>query len=58
VIFDPFMGTGNYLAALLKLGRRIIDIDYNEEKYNITKETYFRKWNSISSSNTSTPTEK
>jgi hypothetical protein len=58
VIFDPFMGTGSYLAAVLKLGRRIIGIDYNEEKYNITKETYFRKWNSISSSNTSTPTER
>lgn len=34
VVFDPLMGTGAYLAAALRLGRRAIGVDYNEEKYN------------------------
>ena len=34
VAFDPLMGTGAYLAAALRLGRRVIGVDYNEEKYN------------------------
>ncbi|MGC2427275.1 MAG: DNA methyltransferase [Nitrososphaeraceae archaeon] len=33
VAFDPLMGTGAYLAAALRLGRRVIGVDYNEEKY-------------------------
>jgi DNA modification methylase len=33
VVFDPLMGTGAYLAAALRLGRRAIGVDYNEEKY-------------------------
>jgi DNA modification methylase len=35
VVFDPLMGTGAYLAAALKLVRRAIGVDYNEEKYDI-----------------------
>ena len=31
------MGTGVYLAAALKLGRRVIGVDCNEETYNIAK---------------------
>ncbi|MGA9844256.1 MAG: DNA methyltransferase [Nitrososphaeraceae archaeon] len=37
VVFDPLMGTGAYLSAALKLGRRVIGVDNNEEMYNIAK---------------------
>ena len=37
VVFDPLMGIGAYLAAALKLGRRVIGVDYNEEKYSIAR---------------------
>ena len=33
MVFDPLMSTGAYLAAALRLGRRAIGVDYNEEKY-------------------------
>jgi hypothetical protein len=29
VVFDPLMDTGTYLAAALKLGRRVIGVDNN-----------------------------
>ena len=35
------MGTGAYLAAALKLGRRVLGVDYNEEKYNIARAKLF-----------------
>jgi DNA modification methylase len=37
VVFDPLMGTGTYLAAALKLGRRVIGVDNNEETCKIAK---------------------
>ena len=37
VVFDPLMGTGTYLAAALKVGRRVIGVDNNEEMYNTAK---------------------
>ena len=33
VVFDPLMGIGAYFTAALRLGRRAIGVDYNEEKY-------------------------
>jgi DNA modification methylase len=37
VVFDPLMGTGTYLAAALKLGRRVIGVDNNKETCKIAK---------------------
>ncbi|HEY7078398.1 MAG TPA: DNA methyltransferase [Nitrososphaeraceae archaeon] len=53
VVFDPLMGTGAYLAAALKLGRRVIGVDINEEKYNIAKANLLLQLKSESESNQS-----
>lgn len=37
IVFDPLMGTGAYLAGALKLGRRVIGVEINEETFNIAK---------------------
>jgi DNA modification methylase len=37
IVFDPLMGTGSYLEGALKLGRRVIGVEINEETYNIAK---------------------
>ena len=37
IVFDPLMGTGAYLAGALKLGRRVIGVEINQETYNIAK---------------------
>ena len=35
------MGTGAYLAAALKLGRRVIGVDIDEKAYNIARAKLF-----------------
>lgn len=37
VVFDPLMGTGAYLSAALKLGRRVIGVDNDKGMYNRAK---------------------
>jgi DNA modification methylase len=37
IVFDPLMGTGAYLLGALKLNRRVIGVDINQETYNIAK---------------------
>ena len=37
IVFDPLMGTGAYLAGALKIGRRVIGVEINEETYNFAK---------------------
>lgn len=45
VVLDPLMGTGAYLAAALKLGRRVIGIDCDKETYNIAKANLLQRMN-------------
>ena len=46
VVLDPLMSTGAYLAAALKLGRRVIGVDCNEQTYNIAKANLLQQMNS------------
>jgi hypothetical protein len=37
IVFDPLMGTGAYLVGALRLNRRVIGVEINEETYNRAK---------------------